>query len=67
MPEYRVYTIADDGRVWSAEDIEYRNDQDAIQKARWIIHGHDVELWERGRFIARLPGRHEPPQRRSIF
>ena len=67
MPEYRIYTIADDGRVWSAEDIEYRNDQDAIQKARRIIHGHDVELWERGRFIARLPGRREPSQRASIF
>ena len=56
MPEYRIYTIGGDGRAWSAEDIEYRDDQEAIQKARWIVHGRDVELWKRGRFIARLPG-----------
>ena len=56
MPEYRIYTIGGDGRAWSAEDIEYRDDQEAIQKARWIVHGRDVELWKQGRFIARLPG-----------
>jgi hypothetical protein len=56
MPEYRIYTIGGDGRAWSAEDIEYRDDQEAIQKARWIVRGRDVELWKRGRFIARLPG-----------
>ena len=56
MREYRIYTIGSDGRAWSAEDIEYRDDQEAIQKARWIVHGRDVELWKRGRFIARLPG-----------
>ena len=56
MPEYRIYTIGGDGRAWSAEDIEYRDDQEAIQKARWIVHGRDVELWKRGRFVARLPG-----------
>ena len=67
MPEYRIYTIGGDGHVWSAEDIEYRDDQEAIQKAHRIIHGHDVELWERGRFIARLPGRRGPPQRPSMF
>ena len=49
MPEYRIYTIGGDGRAWSAEDIEYRDDQEAIQKARWIVHGRDVELWKRGR------------------
>ena len=44
MPEYRIYTIGGDGRAWSAEDIEYRDDQEAIQKARWIVHGRNVEL-----------------------
>src|SRR5208282_5808863 len=39
MPEYRIYTIAGDGHVWSAEDIEYRDDQEAIQKAHRIIRG----------------------------
>jgi len=67
MPEYRIYTIGDDGRVWSAEDIEYRNDQDAIQKAHRIIRRNDVELWRQGRLIARLPGRRELSQRASIF
>ena len=57
MPEYRIYTIGGDGRAWSAEDIEYRDDREAIQKARWIVHGRDVELWKRGRFVARLPGK----------
>ena len=54
IPEYRIYTVGGDGRAWSMEDIEYRDDQEAIQKAQRIVRGRDVELWKRGRFIARL-------------
>ena len=38
----------------NAKDIECADDQEAIQKAQQAVDGHNMELWERGRFITRL-------------
>jgi len=54
MSDYRVYTIGRDGRFSNAVNIECDDDQEAIEKARQAIGGHDVELWQRDRFIARF-------------
>ena len=60
MPEYRIYTIGRYGHFSSAEDIECADDQEAIQKAQQAVSACDVELWERRRFIARLPSKPTP-------
>ena len=54
MPAFRIYLVGRDGHFQSAKDIECADDQEAIQNAQQLVDGHDVELWERGRFITRL-------------
>jgi hypothetical protein len=54
MPEFRIYTIGRDGHFSDAKNIECADDQEAIQEAQQAVDGHDVELWQRGRFIVRL-------------
>jgi hypothetical protein len=51
---FRIYKIGSHGHYIGVQEIECANDQEAIQNAQQIVDGHDVELWERGRFIARL-------------
>jgi len=38
------------------------DDQEAIQKAQQTMDGGDIEVWERGRFIARLTSKPTPKQ-----
>jgi len=35
--------------------VECADDQEAIQKAKQFVDGHDVELWDGPRLVVRLP------------
>jgi hypothetical protein len=35
-------------------DMECSSDDDAISSAQQLLDGHDVEIWQRERFITRL-------------
>jgi hypothetical protein len=55
MPVYRFYFIRQDGHVAGppiAADLP--DDPDAIQKARQLLDGRDVEIWEGARIVAYL-------------
>ena len=54
MVHYRIYTVGSDGHFLGAHDIECSGDDEAIQKAKQAVDGHDIELWQKGRFITRL-------------
>jgi hypothetical protein len=54
MPAFRIYTLGLGGQSIDAKDIECADEQEAIQKAQQAVDGHNIELWERGRFITRL-------------
>jgi hypothetical protein len=54
MPEYRVYIIGSDGHFHSAVPLECADDIEATKQARKLADGHDVELWQRDRKIARF-------------
>jgi hypothetical protein len=54
MPEYRVYIIGSDGHFFNAISLECTDDAGAMKQAEKLIHGHDVELWQRDRKIARF-------------
>jgi hypothetical protein len=54
MPAFRIYKIGSHGHFISVEEIECADDQEAILKAQQTVDGHNVELWERGRFITCL-------------
>jgi hypothetical protein len=55
MQRYRIYTVGSDGLFSSAQFLECVDEQEAIQKARQFVDGHDVELWDGDRFVARFP------------
>ena len=58
MPEYRVYIIGSDGHFQSAVPLDCADDFEAKEKAKRLVDGHDVELWQRVRKIARFD--HKP-------
>jgi hypothetical protein len=54
MPTYRAYLINEDNRVASYKPIEADTDADALQVARQLVNGCDVEVWYLDRRIGRL-------------
>lgn len=58
MRDYRAYTVGTDGRFIGFEPLVCDNDDDAIAKARSLLEGKDIELWDGARLVIRLP--HKP-------
>jgi hypothetical protein len=57
MPDYRAYIVGIDGHFNSiiAEFLHnHPDDATAIEAAKQLIDRHDIELWDRGRFVGRL-------------
>jgi hypothetical protein len=54
MPEYRAYTVGDDGHFIGYEPLVCPDHSDAIEKAKRLVNGHDIELWSGPQFIVRL-------------
>ena len=56
MPEYRIYRMTKDGHISGPADIvECADEGEAFQKALQYVDGHDIELWDGGRLLCRLP------------
>jgi len=52
--EYRAYVIGPDGHfLWSNEFVA-ADDDAAREHAQQFVDGHDIELWNGGRFVATL-------------
>jgi hypothetical protein len=45
MPEYLAILIAPDGQYKSAIKLQEPNDEFAIEAAKVLVDGHDVEVW----------------------
>jgi hypothetical protein len=58
MPEYRVYIIGVDGHFYNSVPLECTDDSEAIERAKQLVDGHDVELWQRDRKIVKFD--HKP-------
>jgi hypothetical protein len=54
MADYRVYTIGDDGNFINSRAFSCDNDPDAIEWAKQLVDGHDIELRSGARLIIRL-------------
>ncbi len=55
VPEYRIFFLDPDSYITQPPQIvECADDQEAIQKAKQFIDGHDIELWEKDRCIVRF-------------
>lgn len=53
MQHYRVYVLGEDDHFINAIDLSCADDIAAIESAKQLIDGHDLELWQRDRRIAR--------------
>jgi hypothetical protein len=62
MPEYRAYIIGSDGRLFNSVPLECSDDDAAMEHAKNLVDGHDVELWQRDRKIATF---HHKPKMKS--
>lgn len=53
--EYRAYILGPDGHIQSRVDLICADQNTAIEHAKQLVDGHDVELWELDRKIATFP------------
>jgi hypothetical protein len=58
MQEYRVYVIGLDGHIQERVDLFCADDDVAKERARRLVNGHDVELWQLDRRIATFKAKH---------
>jgi hypothetical protein len=54
MTEYRAYAVGIDGHIVSFEALVCADDVEAIDKAKRLIDGYDIELWSGDRLVIRL-------------
>ena len=54
MVDYRVYVIGSDGHFVRAIQLDCPDDNAAIESAKQLIDGHDIELWQRDRRIVKF-------------
>ena len=59
MAHYRAYLIGYDGHHIKAVDLNCTDDDDARKRAEQMVDGHNVELWEHARRIAKFEGKPE--------
>jgi hypothetical protein len=54
MAEYRAYTVGIDGHFVGYQPLVCADDAEAITKAKRLVDGHDIELWNGARLVIRL-------------
>jgi hypothetical protein len=54
VQEYRAYTVGTDGHFIGFEPLVCADDGEAIDRAKRLVDGHDIELWNGPRFLMRL-------------
>ena len=59
VTDYRLYGLDGVDRVASGEWFEADDDDAAVEVARQMMDGHDCELWQGRRLVARIPSQHK--------
>jgi hypothetical protein len=54
MPEYRAYRVGADGHFIGFEPLVCADDAEATAKAKRLLDGNDVELWNGDKMVAKL-------------
>jgi hypothetical protein len=58
MHGYRAYVIGRDGHIQDRIDLFCDNDDEAKERAKQLVDGYAVELWDEGRQIAVFEPKH---------
>ena len=62
MPEYQAYLLGPDGHIQSRIDLHCADDEAAIERAKQLVDGQVVELWQSGRRITTFKAKHLGPR-----
>jgi len=54
MAEYRAYTLGRDEHFTGLEPLVCADDAEAIEQAKRLVNGSDIELWSGDRLVIRL-------------
>jgi hypothetical protein len=54
LAEYRAYTVGVDGHFVGFEPLTCADDAEAIERAKRLANGQDVELWSGPRLVIRI-------------
>lgn len=54
MGSYRIYFLTEDHMVGPPSVIEAADDKDAIQRAKSLLDGHDLEVWDEKELLATI-------------
>ena len=54
VAQYRAYTVGRDGHFNGFEPLICADDAEAIEKAKRLVDGYDIELWSGERFVTRI-------------
>lgn len=57
MHHYSARLIGQDGRFIRSIALSCIDDEAAVESAKQLVDGHDVELWQRDRRVTRLSAR----------
>jgi hypothetical protein len=58
--DYRAYFVGSEGHFVRFVRLSCSDDAEAIEQARRLIEGQDIELWSGERFIVRLRQKQDP-------
>ena len=58
--EYRAYIVSDEDHFLGCMPLTCANDAAAVAAAKQLVDGHDVELWQAKRMVARLARKADP-------
>ena len=58
MHAYRAYIIGSDGHIVRRIDLHCENDDDAKERAKQLVDGHAIELWDGPRKITKFEPLH---------
>ena len=59
MAEYRYYRVDKDGHVQGPSKVfEQENDAAAMARAKELVDGYDIEVWQLKRLIGKATGPH---------
>jgi hypothetical protein len=56
--DYRAYIVGHDGHFYGFEPLACVDGSEAIEQAKRLVDGHDVELWSGARLVIVL--KHKP-------
>ena len=60
MPAYRIYLIGKDQHIDGAAKVfECADDEEVVYRAKQILDGHALEIWDGARHVGRLEPMHE--------